>query len=373
MYLVTGATGHIGNVLVRKLLERGKKVRALILPGEDTTSLQDVDVERVEGDVLNLDSLSKPFEGVSGIFHLAGVISIMPGPDPIVWRVNVEGTRNVLKAAIQSGVQRLVYTSSIHAIQRVESGVIDERLPYDPGNPYGEYDRSKAQATLEVQQVSREELDAVIACPTGVIGPHDYRGSMMGSVIRTAAENQPTLYVDGAYDFVDVRDVADGLIAASEKGTAGRVISCPGSACQCATCWRPCVKLPALTSLLSKFHSGWRGLRQFSLHCTTEWRMPYRDSPPTPSRCFRATHTSATPRQLANLGITRAPCRSPLRTPSIGFEDKSPRNSNLNGYDTDKKIGSIRSRFFARQPQVRLPFFPSYHGPAECPPRYGWS
>ncbi len=219
MYLVTGATGHIGNVLVRKLLERGKKVRALILPGEDTTSLQDVDVERVEGDVLNLDSLWKPFEGVSGIFHLAGVISIMPGPDPIVWRVNVEGTRNVLKAAIQSGVRRLVYTSSIHAIQRVESGVIDERLPYDPGNPYGEYDRSKAQATLEVQQASREELDAVIACPTGVIGPHDYRGSMMGSVIRTAAENQPTLYVDGAYDFVDVRDVADGLIAASEKGT----------------------------------------------------------------------------------------------------------------------------------------------------------
>jgi len=221
MYLVTGATGHIGNVLVRKLVERGKKVRALILPGEDTTSLDNIAVEKVEGDVLNLDSLWKPFEGVSGIFHLAGVISIMPGPDPVVWRVNVEGTRNVLTAAVRSGVKRLVYTSSIHAIQRVETGVIDETLPYDPGNPYGEYDRSKAQATLEVQQASREELDAVIACPTGVIGPFDYRGSMMGSVIRTAAENRPTLYVDGAYDFVDVRDVADGLIAAEEKGQRG--------------------------------------------------------------------------------------------------------------------------------------------------------
>lgn len=221
MYLITGATGHIGNVLVRKLLERGKKVRALILPGEDTTSLEGVDVEKVEGDVLNLESLWKPLEGVSGVFHLAGIISIMPGADPLVWRVNVEGTRNVLKAAIQSGVRRLVYTSSIHAIQRVEEGVIDEQLPYDPGNPYGEYDRSKAQATLDVQQASRGELDAVIACPTGVIGPFDYRGSMMGSVIRTAAENRPTLYVDGAYDFVDVRDVADGLIAAEEKGTRG--------------------------------------------------------------------------------------------------------------------------------------------------------
>lgn len=221
MYLITGATGHIGNVLVRKLLERGKKVRALILPGEDTTSLEGVDVEKVEGDVLNLELLWKPLEGVSGVFHLAGIISIMPGADPLVWRVNVEGTRNVLKAAIQSGVRRLVYTSSIHAIQRVEEGVIDEQLPYDPGNPYGEYDRSKAQATLDVQQASRGELDAVIACPTGVIGPFDYRGSMMGSVIRTAAENRPTLYVDGAYDFVDVRDVADGLIAAEEKGTRG--------------------------------------------------------------------------------------------------------------------------------------------------------
>lgn len=221
MYLITGATGHIGNVLVRKLLERGKKVRALILPGEDTTSLDGVDVEKVEGDVLTLESLWKPLEGVSGVFHLAGVISIMPGANPLVWRVNVEGTRNVLKAAIQSGVRRLVYTSSIHAIQRVEEGVIDEQLPYDPGNPYGEYDRSKAQATLDVQQASRGELDAVITCPTGVIGPFDYRGSMMGSVIRTAAENRPTLYVDGAYDFVDVRDVADGLIAAEEKGTRG--------------------------------------------------------------------------------------------------------------------------------------------------------
>ena len=219
--LVTGATGHIGNVLVRKLLKNGKKVRALILPGEDTTSLDNVPVERIEGDVLDLDSLWKPLEGVSVIFHLAGIISIMPGPDSRVWRVNVEGTRNILKAVFRFGECRLVYTSSIHAIQRVESGIIDESLPYDPGNPYGEYDRSKAQATLDVQQASQGGVDAVIVCPTGVIGPYDYRGSMMGDVIRTAAENRPTLYVDGAYDFVDVRDVADGLIVASESGSRG--------------------------------------------------------------------------------------------------------------------------------------------------------
>ena len=221
MWLVTGSTGHIGNVLVRKLLERGEKVRALILPGESCESIQGLNVEAVEGDVLNLDSFFEAFRGVRGIFHLAGVISIMPGSNEFVRRVNVEGTRNVIRAATEMGVQKLVYTSSIHAIKRIEDGVIDEALPYDPDNPYGAYDRSKAQATMVVQQAAQAGLEAVIVCPTGVIGPYDFRGSMMGDVIRTAAEKKPTLYVDGAYDFVDVRDVADGLIAAAEHGRRG--------------------------------------------------------------------------------------------------------------------------------------------------------
>jgi dihydroflavonol-4-reductase len=221
MWLVTGGTGHIGNVLIRKLIERGEKVRALILPGESRTPLAGLDVETIEGDVLNLDSVFESLRGVRGIFHLAGVISILPGADPLVHQVNVEGTRNILRAALEAGINKLIYTSSIHAIQRVEEGVIDEGLPYDPDNPYGAYDRSKAQATLEVQAAARAGLDAVIACPTGVIGPYDFRGSMMGDVIRTAAEQKPALYVDGAYDFVDVRDVADGLIAAAHKGKRG--------------------------------------------------------------------------------------------------------------------------------------------------------
>ena len=221
MWLVTGATGHIGNVLVRRLLERGEKVRALILPGESVESLSGLPVEAAEGDVLNFDSLFKPFEGIRGVFHLAGIISIMPGTNHVVRRVNVEGTKNILRMARERKVRKLVYTSSIHAIRRVEDGIIDESLPYDPENPYGEYDRAKAEATLEVQQAARSGLEAVIACPTGVIGPYDFRGSLMGSVIRTAAETKPTLYVDGAYDFVDVRDVADGLIAASKNGRRG--------------------------------------------------------------------------------------------------------------------------------------------------------
>jgi dihydroflavonol-4-reductase len=118
-------------------------------------------------------------------------------------------------------MEKVVYTSSIHAIQRAEDGVIDESLPYDSDNPYGAYDRSKAEATLEVLNATRAGLDAVVVCPTGVIGPYDFRGSMMGAVIHDAAAAKPSFYVDGAYDFVDVRDVADGLIAASETGKRG--------------------------------------------------------------------------------------------------------------------------------------------------------
>jgi len=221
MWLVTGATGHIGNVLVRKLIERGEKVRALILPNECRASIQGLAIEAAEGDILNEESLYQSMQGVKGVFHLAGVISIMPGMNDVVRKVNIEGTRNILHVAREMNVGRFVYTSSIHAIKRMEHGVIDESLPYDPDNPYGEYDRAKAEATLEVQQAAHTGLEAVIACPTGVIGPYDYRGSLMGGVIHTAARSKPTLYVDGAYDFVDVRDVADGLIAAAEKGRSG--------------------------------------------------------------------------------------------------------------------------------------------------------
>ena len=222
MILVTGATGHIGNVLVRKLLDRGEKVRALIWRGEDTTPLKNLDVEQVVGDVLDPASLEHAMHGVETVYHLAGIISILPGRNPLVWRVNVEGTRNVLEAARHASIRRLLYTSSIHAIAHAPHGVaMDETLGFDQNNPYGEYDRSKATASLEVQKAAARDLDAVIVCPTGVIGPYDFRGSEMGEVIRSATEARTMLYVEGAYDFVDVRDVADGMIAAVKRGRRG--------------------------------------------------------------------------------------------------------------------------------------------------------
>jgi len=220
--LITGATGHIGNVLARQLLERGQKVRALVLPNDTLGPIQGLDVEVVEGNVLNPASLEHALQGVDVVYHLAAVITIMPGKNDFVQRINVEGTRNMLAAAKKVGVRRLVYTSSIHAIQRVPHGVvIDEHLPFDPNNPYGAYDTSKAQASLLVEAAAKNGLDAVLVCPTGVIGPYDFRVSLMGAGILRYWGNKEVQYFSGGYDYVDVRDVAAGIIAAAEKGRTG--------------------------------------------------------------------------------------------------------------------------------------------------------
>jgi dihydroflavonol-4-reductase len=222
MILVTGATGHIGNVLVRMLKTKGEQVRALVLPGEDLRCLDGMEVEIVEGDVTQPSTLIQAMKGVQNVYHLAGMISIMPGENNILRHVNVQGTINIIQACVRAGVQRMVYTSSIHAVARVPQGItIDETIPFDPENSCGEYDRSKAEASLAVLDASQQGLDAVIVCPTGVIGPYDYRRSEMGQLILDCVDNKPQFYVDGAYDFVDVRDVAAGMILANENGRKG--------------------------------------------------------------------------------------------------------------------------------------------------------
>lgn len=222
MIVVTGATGRIGNVVVHELLSRNENVRAVIPPFEDDTSLNGLKIEKVEGDVLEIDSLIKAFQGAEVVYHLAAIISIMPGKNEMMRRVNVEGTTNVIKACLECGIRRLVYTSSIHALTDTPHGkIIDESLPFDPNNPRGEYDRSKAQASLEVLKAVRQGLDAVIVCPTGVIGPYDFKLSQMGQFFLSFAKKKLKAYISGAFDFVDVRDVAIGHILACQKGDSG--------------------------------------------------------------------------------------------------------------------------------------------------------
>jgi dihydroflavonol-4-reductase len=221
--IVTGATGHIGNVLVRELLARGVDVRALVLPDDDKRPLAGLDVETIHGDVTDPVSLKSAFAGAEFVFHLAGIVTIMPGMASVLERVNVGGMRNVIAACRTSGVRRLVYTSSIHAIAEPPHGtVIDESQPFDPDRVLGDYARSKARATLLLlDEVRKGGLDAIICCPTGVIGPWDYGISNIGQLILDFASGHLKSYVSGAYDFVDVRDVARGLILAADKGQPG--------------------------------------------------------------------------------------------------------------------------------------------------------
>lgn len=221
MFIVTGAAGHIGNTLVRELLSKGENVRVL-LHSKDNHSLNGLEVEKVVGDVIDPGSLLKAFKGCDVVFHIAGIISISRGHSKLLHQINVRGTQNVVKACMESGVERLVYTSSIHAILEPPIGVvIDETCPYDPYRTVGDYGKSKARASLEVLKAVRNGLDAVTLCPTGVVGPYDFKPSRMGQFSIDFARKKVIAYIDGAYDFVDVRDVAMAHILALEKGSAG--------------------------------------------------------------------------------------------------------------------------------------------------------
>jgi dihydroflavonol-4-reductase len=222
LILVTGATGHIGNVLIRQLCAENARVRGLIMYGEDTQPLKGLNIELIEGDVLDYPSLLAAFNGVDIVYHLAGMITIMPGNDPLVKLVNIQGTRNIIQAAKDAGVRRVVYVSSIHALKRVPHGmIIDEKIPFDAIYSSGIYDHSKACASMEILRSVKEGLDAVIACPTGVIGPFDFKGSEIGKIVLDCMDKKPQLYFEGAYDFVDVRDVARGLRLMAEQGSTG--------------------------------------------------------------------------------------------------------------------------------------------------------
>lgn len=224
MIVVTGATGHLGNVLVRELLAQGQVVRALVLPDDDCRPLAGLNVEIAHSDITDPKSLESAFAGAGLVLHLAGIVTIMPRMAEALERVNVGGVRNVAAACRATGVRRLVYTSSIHAIAEPPHGtVIDESQPFDPDRVLGDYARSKARATLLLlDEVRKGDLDAVICCPTGIIGPWDYGISSIGQLILDFTSGRLKSYVSGAYDFVDVRDVACGLILAAEKGQMGR-------------------------------------------------------------------------------------------------------------------------------------------------------
>ena len=229
MILVTGAAGHIGNVLVRELIRKGYAVRALVLPGEDVRPLADSKPEIVEANILDYPALKAAMTGVEVVYHLASLVALVPEQFGLMQKVNIEGTANVIKACLETGVKQLIYTSSIHAYGRPDKNlVIDERLPFDTEIGGGGYDQTKAKASKLVLEAAKAGLNAVILAPTGVIGPYDFKRSEMGEMTNYWMKSTPTFSLEGAFDFVDVRDVVEAHINAMERGEAGQAYLLPG-------------------------------------------------------------------------------------------------------------------------------------------------
>ncbi len=219
---VTGAAGHVGANLVRALLSEGRSVRALVR--DDTRGVDGLDVETIRADVLDPAALRGAFDGVDVVYHLAARITIAGDPCGNVARTNIEGPRNVVSACLDARVKRLVHFSSIHALSSSPTNEsINENRPLaveDRGRlPI--YDRTKSDGQREVFAGIERGLDAVIIYPTAILGPYDYKQSAAGAAVVGIMRGELPALVDGGFNWVDVRDVVNGALAAEKKGRAG--------------------------------------------------------------------------------------------------------------------------------------------------------
>jgi dihydroflavonol-4-reductase len=218
---ITGATGHIGINLVQALITKNRPVRCVV--HNYTKSIDGIDVEKIHGDLSDVESLVKAFTGADVVYHLAATISLSMSDWPRVEKINVGGTRNVVEACRRAKVKRLVHFSSIHALTQEPFTVpVDEERPLNHSKSLPPYDRSKAAAEKVVQEGIAQGLDAVIVNPTAVMGPCDFLPSHLGAAILGIARRELPALVTGGFDWVDVRDVAAGAILAEEKGQTGR-------------------------------------------------------------------------------------------------------------------------------------------------------
>lgn len=265
LYLLTGATGHLGSVLLQELLERGEEVRALALRGEE--GLLPAGVQVHCGDLTQRGSLG-PFLDLGGygeatLLHCAAIVTIASRPHPLLWATNVRGTDHLMGLALERGVDRVVYVSSVHAIpERPYPQVIREPASFSPDLVRGQYAKSKAAAAQIVLDYASRGLNASIVHPSGIIGPGDRRGrNHMTRLIRAMASGRIPVSIKGGYDFVDSRDVAHGVLQCEERGRRGECYILSGhyvtvrelldEVCSLTGRRAPSVELPALLARLA--------------------------------------------------------------------------------------------------------------------------
>lgn len=220
--VVTGGKGHVGFALVKELASREENIRLLLR--SDSPVFDKIKCEKVMGDICDLEILEKAFEGAETVYHVAGVVDISGTKDKQLWAVNFEGTKNVVAACKKTGVKNLVYVSSVDAIRVDDSmDVITETNDFNPDLLEGTYAKTKAAATRYVLDSADESLKVCVVHPSACIGPYDNnRTSSMITAINLYSKGFFSLTFDfGGYNFVDVRDVAKGMVAAAEKGGNG--------------------------------------------------------------------------------------------------------------------------------------------------------
>ena len=224
LYLVTGASGHLGCVLVKKLLEAGEEVRALVLPNDNKIPKGDIKV--CFGDILDVDSLIPFFENHEKkdviVIHAAGIVSITSRKNTKVYDTNVTGTKNIIMMCEMYNVVKLIYVSSVHAIPEKPRGeIISEIDVFSMESVQGLYAKTKALASKYVYEAGKRGLNVNIVHPSGICGPYDSGNGHMTTLVSDYFNGKLKAIVNGGYDFVDVRDVADGIISCSEKGREG--------------------------------------------------------------------------------------------------------------------------------------------------------
>jgi dihydroflavonol-4-reductase len=219
--LVTGASGFVGSAVARALTRRGDDVRVLVRSTSPRTNIEGETFEIAEGDILDRPSMIEAMDGVRFVFHVAADYRLWaPDPDEIV-RNNLEGTRAVMEAALTTGVEKLVYTSSVAALKPVAGIAVDETSRHSEQTAIGAYKKSKLVAERLVERMAREGLPAVIVSPSTPIGPRDVKPTPTGRIIVRAANGGMPAFVDTGLNLAHVDDVASGHLLALDKGRIG--------------------------------------------------------------------------------------------------------------------------------------------------------
>ena len=219
---VTGGTGFLGSALVRKLLERGEEVVALSRPGSDLRNLEGLDVEIAYGDLLDRESLRAAMKGCHRVYHAAAEYSLWVPDKKAIYAVNVDGTKNVLTAAIEAGVSRAVYTSTVGALGNPGDGTPGrEDTPVSLGDMAGDYKRSKFMAEQAALEFASRGFPVVIVNPSTPVGPRDVKPTPTGKMILDFLLGKMAAYLDTGLNLIDVDDAALGHILAMEKGRTG--------------------------------------------------------------------------------------------------------------------------------------------------------